>query len=183
MRYSIALPIRGLFVVAMAFGAGGLLVAQQSPYTDFTERTIKALSAEEVKGLMAGDGLGFALAAELNGYPGPKHVLELADSLALTEPQRARVDSVFRAMREAAQALGRRLVEAEAGLDSAFAAGTMAEPDLEARLDTIAQIEGRLRYVHLRAHLATRDVLSEHQRMLYARLRGYAAASHRHGAH
>lgn len=183
MRYPIVSTVRGLLVLATFLGTSGLLEGQQSPYTDLTERAIKALSAEEIEGLLAGDGLGFALAAELNGYPGPKHVLELADSLALTEPQRARADSVFRAMREAAQALGRRLVEAEAGLDSAFAAGTMAEPDLEARLDTIAQIEGRLRYVHLRAHLATRDVLSEHQRMLYARLRGYAAASHRHGAH
>ena len=33
--------------------------------------------------LRAGRGMGLALAAELNGYPGPAHVLELADKLDL----------------------------------------------------------------------------------------------------
>ena len=35
-------------------------------------------------------GMGLALAAELNGYPGPAHVIELAKSLGLSEPQRAK---------------------------------------------------------------------------------------------
>ena len=33
--------------------------------------------------------MGLALAAELNGYPGPSHVLELADKLELSAEQRA----------------------------------------------------------------------------------------------
>ena len=52
-------------------------------------REVKALSAEQMTALAAGRGMGSALAAELNGYPGPLHVLELADPLGLSEGQRA----------------------------------------------------------------------------------------------
>ena len=58
--------------------AVGGLQAQHSPYTGLEERDIKALSAEQVAGYLAGDGMGFALPAELNHYPGPKHVLDLS---------------------------------------------------------------------------------------------------------
>jgi hypothetical protein len=39
--------------------------------------------------------MGLALAAELNGYPGPIHVLQLSDKLGLTPEQKARVQSLF----------------------------------------------------------------------------------------
>src|SRR5215475_1130417 len=54
------------------------------PYAGFEQRPIKALSEQEVDDLRAGRGMGLALAAELNGYPGPSHVLELADRLDLS---------------------------------------------------------------------------------------------------
>ena len=49
-----------------------------SPYGGFAERPMKALSAEQIADLRAGRGMGLALAAELNGFPGPVHALELA---------------------------------------------------------------------------------------------------------
>ncbi len=39
------------------------------------------------KGLENGEGMGIVKYAELNGYPGPKHVLELVNELRLTEEQ------------------------------------------------------------------------------------------------
>jgi hypothetical protein len=39
--------------------------------------------------------MSLALAAELNGYPGPRHVLELGEQLGLTEQQRAGVQRLF----------------------------------------------------------------------------------------
>ena len=55
-------------------------VAQSSrPYAGMQARAIKALSAEQIADLKAGRGLSLALAAELNGYPGPRHVLELVE--------------------------------------------------------------------------------------------------------
>ena len=51
-----------------------------SPYAGQQTRAIKALSPEDLAGLLNGEGRGMAKAAELNGYPGPVHVLELAGS-------------------------------------------------------------------------------------------------------
>ena len=49
-----------------------------SPYTGEEQRAIKALSEEEIKDLLEARGMGLAKAAELNSYPGPLHVLQLA---------------------------------------------------------------------------------------------------------
>ena len=56
----------------------------QSPYAGMQARSIKALSEQQIADLKAGRGMGLALAAELNGYPGPAHVLEVADQLGLS---------------------------------------------------------------------------------------------------
>ena len=69
---------------------------------------IKALTAEQMHGYMTGEGMGMALAAELNHYPGPKHVLELADSLAITAAQRTEVEAIRQRMLDRAVALTRR---------------------------------------------------------------------------
>jgi hypothetical protein len=66
----------------------------QSPYAGMQTRAIKALSDQQIADLRAGRGMGMALPAELNGYPGPAHVLELADKLELTPDQRASVQAL-----------------------------------------------------------------------------------------
>jgi hypothetical protein len=68
----------------------------QAPYAGLQMRPIKALSEQQVADLSSGRGMGLALAAELNGYPGPSHVLELADKLDLTTEQRARPGAIRR---------------------------------------------------------------------------------------
>ncbi len=53
--------------------------AIRSPYVGQEARGIKALSQDDVEGLLAGAGSpfgGMAKPAELNGYPGPRHVLD-----------------------------------------------------------------------------------------------------------
>ncbi|MGY4293521.1 hypothetical protein ACVWXN_001616 [Bradyrhizobium sp. i1.4.4] len=71
--------------------------AQSSqPYAGLEQRPIKALSHQQIDDLQTGRGMGLALAAELNGYPGPSHVLELGDRLDLTPDQRIRVQGLFR---------------------------------------------------------------------------------------
>ena len=151
-----------------------------SPYVDLQGRAIKALAAEEVEALLAGEGMGFALAAELNGYPGPRHVLELADSLALTADQLRRTDALMEGMGAEARRLGALLVEAERGLDRAFAEGTIDDAGLQERVGAIARLRGELRTVHLAAHLRTVEILTDHQRHRYQQLRGYGAG-HQHG--
>ena len=146
-----------------------------SPYADDTERTVKALSAEDTEGLLEGRGLGMARAAELNGYPGPLHVLELADDLGLTDTQRAETQRIYDAMRAEAQALGAQVVQMETHLDQLFANDEATEADVDRITAHIGETRGRLRAVHLRAHLAMMEVLSADQVTAYARLRGYTA--------
>ena len=67
----------------------------QSPYAGMQTRPIKALSTQQVDDLRAGRGMGLALAAELNGYPGPSHVLELSEKLALSPAQKERIQKLF----------------------------------------------------------------------------------------
>ncbi|MGD2136338.1 MAG: hypothetical protein PVF27_09260 [Gemmatimonadales bacterium] len=173
-----------LTLLALILGAAAS-AAQDTPYAGLETREIKALSAERIAGYLNGQGMGYALAAELNSYPGPKHVLQLADSLALTAQQREHVRAVLDAMHADAVRLGREIVSAEGRLDSLFATGAIDDASLEETVAELGRFEGRLRYVHLRAHLATRAALTAHQRMRYDQLRGYGAghgAEHRHGA-
>ena len=51
--------------------------APPSPYAGLQDRAIKALSDEQIADLRAGKGMSLALPAELNGYPGPAHALEI----------------------------------------------------------------------------------------------------------
>jgi hypothetical protein len=53
------------------------------PYSGMQSRSNKSLSDLQVADLQSGRGMGLALAAELNGYPGPSHVLELAENHGL----------------------------------------------------------------------------------------------------
>lgn len=68
---------------------------------------LKALSGEEIRGLLNGDGMGTAKVAELNHYPGPRHVLDLAYQSNLSEKQRKETQKIFDKMREEAVRLGK----------------------------------------------------------------------------
>jgi Spy/CpxP family protein refolding chaperone len=145
-----------------------------SPYAGFTDREIKALSTEEIDGLLNGDGLGMALPAELHGYPGPKHVLELGTMLDLTPDQRREIEEVFDDMKTVAQSLGKTIIERERELDRAFADGTITEAQLNELVEAIGFDRAKLRAVHLRAHLQVRPILTASQREHYERARGYS---------
>jgi Spy/CpxP family protein refolding chaperone len=154
----------------------------QTPYAGMQARPIKALSEQQVADLGAGRGMGLALAAELNGYPGPSHVLELADRLELSADQRARIKALFDSMKAEALPLGAKLIEQEADLDRQFATRTVTPESLKASTAAAAITQGALRETHLKYHLATVDVLSPRQMQRYAELRGYGGrpAHHHH---
>ena len=81
--------------------------APAQPYAGSQARDIKALSPAQIAQLRAGEGMGLALAAELNGYPGPRHVLDLGAELGLTDAQRARFQQLFDAMKRRRCRLGK----------------------------------------------------------------------------
>jgi len=168
--------LRGLLVAVTAL----LLLPQaagsqqgQHPYAGHEQRPLKALSAQQIADLEAGRGMGLALAAELNGYPGPLHVLELAEPLGLTPAQRERTQALFEAMKAQAQALGARLIAAEGALDRQFAARSVTAASLRDGVRDVATLQGDLRATHLEFHLAVADLLTPQQIARYAALRGY----------
>jgi len=127
--------------------------------------------------------MGFARSAELNGYPGPAHVLELAADLVLSPEQVARTEALFVRMRTRAAELGRRLVDEERALERTFASRSVTPQSLEAALARIAGLRAEVRRVHLDAHLEQASLLSEPQIAAYARLRGYDGGAHGGHAH
>lgn len=149
----------------------GAIPAQ--PYAGLHQRRIRALSAEQEADLRAGRGMALALAAELNGYPGPMHVLEHAAALHLNPAQRATAEELRRRMGAEASAIGARIVALEEELDTLFAGGEADAGRLAAIAAALGALGGRLREVHLAAHIEMRAALDAGQRETYARLRGY----------
>ena len=155
------------------------------PYAGLETRAIKALSEEQIADLRAGRGMGLALAAELNGYPGPRHVIELAKHLELTEAQHAEVQALFDAMQAETVPIGESLIEREVELERQFADRTVTPASLNALTQEIGGIQGALRAAHLRYHLATLAALTPQQVERYNEKRGYgtSATGHHHRAH
>ena len=170
-----------LFIVALLLvGASSALTTTQSPYVGEEKKEIKALSHDEISGLLQGKGMGLAKAAELNRYPGPKHVLELAKQLQLTEQQIEQTNLAFTDMREKAIDLGKQVVEYEKELDELFSSDKISKVNLDSQLQRIGETKAKLRGVHLHAHLQMKKILTRHQVMMYVDLRGYSNASGEH---
>ncbi|HJR53672.1 MAG TPA: periplasmic heavy metal sensor [Gemmatimonadota bacterium] len=173
--WMVTMSALGMFTALGTLARVGCAQEAHSPYAHQGATELKTLSQQEVDDLRNGAGMGLARPAEMNGYPGPRHVMELADSLALSEEQRRAVEEVFDAMQGRARELGSRILDAEKALDAAFAGGQQTEAALATAVAEIARLQGELRTVHLQAHLATRALLTEHQIHEYDRLRGYGS--------
>ena len=148
-----------------------------SPYSGMETRIVKALSDEQIADLEGGRGMGLALAAELNGYPGPTHVLELAEALTLTSKQAARTRELVGQMKAETIQLGKRLLTEEAELDRLFAERMITTTRLTEMVRSIAEVRGALRAAHLRYHLDMVQLLNPEQVRRYSQLRGYAGGA------
>jgi hypothetical protein len=173
-----------LAATALAITCNVASAQSDQPYAGLEQRGIKSLSGEQVDDLKAGRGMGLALAAELNGYPGPSHVLELADRLDLSADQRSRVQELFDSMKQESMPLGAKLIEQERNLNRLFADRLVKPDTLKTALAVISVTQGQLRESHLKYHLSTAALLTEAQMQKYAELRGYrqpdAPRGHQH---
>jgi len=144
-----------------------------SAYVSLLDSEIRGLDQDTIEGYLTGKGLGQALPAELNGYPGPRHTIDMAEDLELTEEQLAQVQALFDDMQSAVIPLGEKYLESVAELELTFREGTITDEYLQSQLEKITGIEEQMRYVHLSTHLATIDILSHDQIMQYNMMRGY----------
>lgn len=154
--------------------------SQISPYSGQEIRVIKSLSDNDVQSLQNGTGEAFggiAKLAELNGYPGPRHVLDIAQELQLTDRQRMEIELIYQNMSNNAKSIGSAIIGVEQDMDEAFANKTITEENLIALLDKSANLYGQLRFVHLSAHLDTAQIMTTEQIQMYNEMRGYDGGS------
>lgn len=154
---------------------------KHTPYAGQQTRAVSTLSSSDIEALRAGGGWGLAKPAEFNGYPGPRHILDLAGELSLSGDQIAAISKIFDAMNARARAAGPRLIDAEKALDAAFKSAEITPRRLRELVGDAEAARGELRIIHLEAHLQATPLLTRHQRHLYAQLRGYGGAGS-HGA-
>lgn len=167
------LPVTLLFMLLASSSLASTAHHHHSPYAGFEDREIKSLSQDDIEELRRGGGWGLALPAELNGVPGPAHLLELSDEIPLAGEQVAAIESLFEAMRDEAIPAGERLIEAERAVEHAFAEGGLDEAGLKALLQDAEAARAELRFVHLARHLDTLEILTDAQVARYNELRGY----------
>lgn len=158
-------------VLVLLAGAGSAQSAESAAGQAHTA----SLSPQQVADYLSGKGMGLARVAELNGYPGPAHVLELAKELGLSPDQRARTEALFASMRADAVALGKELIDAEAALDRLFASRTVTSDALRAAVGRIGSLQAKLRRVHLDAHVEQAALLTPEQIARYHHLRAHHA--------
>ena len=169
------------FAMVLLFGV--LILAQEkhkmnhnnhmSSYVSEINNDIKALTNEELSQLLKGEGMGMAKAAELNSYPGPRHVLDLSSQLNLTSEQIEKTSTLFNSMQIEAKKIGLLIIKKEKELDSIFRTNNANKKLIKNKINEIAQLKGKLRFVHLDAHLKQKQILSDQQINSYNRLRGY----------
>ena len=125
---------------------------------------------EEQASIARGEGFGMAMPADMAGYPGPRHVLDMQKELGLTAGQKAGVEKILEAMHEKAMARGKELFDAQARLEQMFRDGR-PEADLREQSFRVDSIHAELRWIHLSAHLAAQKLLTPEQIAKYTRLR------------
>ncbi len=162
-----------IFSFLFIFGYG---INAQTHKSDSTNEVsaIKSLSAEEVRGLKQGMGMGLAKAAELNSYPGPMHVLDLAKELKLSPVQKQRIEEARKVMKFKALEMGEFIISEEKKLNALFASGKADEGSIIYYTNKIGLYNAELRNAHLQAHLKTRRILTPDQINKYNKLRGYS---------
>lgn len=167
-------------VLALLMGSGAAL-AERPP--EQAPSNIRSLTVEEIRGLRDGEGMGLARVAELNGYPGPTHVLEAAreGKIHLDAGQHEAIEKIRAAMKAEAQALGREILALEAKLEAGFRERRLTETELARQIEEIGSRRAALRLAHLRAHFLTAGLLHPEQIEHYTRFRGYASTIPGHG--
>lgn len=173
MKFAVYLVFLTLFSAATA-NAGQTHGSVTSKYAGEEKRNIKSLSGDDLDELRRGGGWGLAKAAELNGIPGPAHLLELKDDIALSKDQMIEITKIYKEMRAQAIEQGVRLISLEQDLETLFRNGSANQATLRSALKKIAETRMELRYIHLATHLETPKILSKDQITKYNELRGYS---------
>lgn len=178
MKFSATLVLPALLAALPLVGA-----AADNPYAGQELRLVKALSDQEINDYLSGRGMGTSKAAELNHYPGPRHVLDHADQLGLSQDQLAKAQEIHEAMAREARHVGQQIVEKESELEALYASQKANPENTQRAVQEVARLQGQFRLAHLNAHLSMKEVLSPQQIETYDRVRGYGNSKPAHQGH
>ena len=148
-------------------------VHESSSYAHSRGAEVTSLTDEEVRALRQGEGMGLARAAELNHFPGPRHLLDLASDLELSDAQVSRVQAIHDRMKSKAVAKGEDIIMAEKHLAELFASGDPSARKMAQVTEHLGAMRGQLQAIHLLAHIEAARELSAGQIREYDKLRGY----------
>ena len=163
-----------LLTFGLSAYASEKLHSHTSRYAGQEKRVIKSLSPDDIAELRRGGGWGLAKAAELNGVPGPAHLLEMKEKILLTKTQVSAISKIYTEIKSKAIKQGERLITLEQELERHFKTRSMTDATLRSSLAAIAEARKELRYIHLATHLKTPKILSAAQIKNYNTLRGYS---------
>ncbi|GAB5408023.1 MAG: hypothetical protein BalsKO_03880 [Balneolaceae bacterium] len=170
MRYLV------LIITVYLLSTGSLQAQHQehtSEYAGQENREIKSLSQSDIDQLKEGKGWGLAKAAELNGVPGPSHILDMGKEIDLSDNQQIKIQEIFVDMQKKAIETGIQLISKEKELNHAFASKEVSQLILRILTSELGELRGNLTFIHLEAHLKAAEVLTKEQISLYNELRGY----------
>lgn len=149
-----AKPLAGSQVVAIALAQHhqhSVPTDTTSPYVEQLDSPVRGLSSQEVDDLLKGRGAGYARVAELNGYPGPRHVLDLKQELNLSTQQEWEIQIAFEQMQKEAERLGQVIVEREHKLSRDFTEQVITDTQLQRQTQELAKVYrnyGQLTFWH-----------------------------------
>jgi hypothetical protein len=133
---------------------------------------IPALSEAQTAGYLDGKAMWHASVAELNHYPSPRRVFELAEALELTEGQRRATTKLDEETRQEAIRLGRELVALEQKLNRIFVWNQATADNIAIIVIDIGTLQTQLRLTHLVASIRQKSLLTEEQVRRYDELQG-----------
>ena len=133
---------------------------------------IPALSEAQAASYLDGSAMWHASVAELNHYPSPRRVLELAEALELTEEQQRATTKLHEETRREAIGLGRELVALEQRLNRIFVWKQATADNIAKTVLDIGTLQTQLRLTHLAASIRQKPLLTEEQVRRYDELQG-----------
>ena len=138
-------------------------------------RRVKALSRQQIREYLAGADMGYSKPAEIYDFPGPAHVLRLADELGLAPEQKAAAEALLEQHKAEARRIGAEFIDAECELEMLFRLRKVLPAGLASAVRRLARVESRYRLLHLETNRRMRELLTDEQVRRYATLRGHAA--------
>lgn len=133
---------------------------------------IRSLPGRDIVALAGGEGGGLAKIADLNGYPGPRHVLDMDAHLNLTTRQREQLRQVMSTMEADAKEVATRYLSALAQLEEDTRQGSLSGDQFLKRYRAVEALRTELGAVHLITHFKTKDLLTPAQVATYYKPQG-----------